>query len=517
MCNNELMTNVSKVIDRSIINQNIIFYDVDDEGKIIKYTYQQFESIVDRIKFYLLSNYEIKPGETALIGYQTSKIEKTAAFFACLELSLSITILEPQLRVGNSIGQSEKLFDEIEPTIENGGYDLYIDTKTKLLSPIHYLITDHDPSYIEKNPHSKMAILCSLFLNTIYHKNIMDFNYDKTISNNLTIDPKSIAMRCTSSGTIGTPKIIEHTHEFIFDLCKRNSKMYHGISVNEKCLGHGSGPITYFLPVLMSKNVTKVFNIANNAGLFRHPIRSKNLFNHMMIAYPNDISEYLKNMSKNHPETELTIYTFYTIREEWIPFVREKKIKNIISLFGTSETSGPIFTNQADDQNFIKNKFSLIDDYYPISFTNENLLEVTIPTYNKKICTNDRFLIDYYNGHFYHNGRSDLIRINGRIVEEAKCDKILYQLRRRIDAKFIYDTAFDEIYLAVWQEIPKLDILIDKINSKMLQFSFMHHQITKYQVLDKTLFFTGIKLDNQLLRDYFRSRPIDIDLNTSEM
>jgi len=74
-----------------------------------------------------------------------------------------------------------------------------------------------------------------------------------------------------------------------------------------------------------------------------------------------------------------------TIKKEWIPYVRENKIKDIVSIFGTSETSGPLFLNYATDENFIQNKFNLVDDYYKVSFTKNNLLEVDIPVYNKKI------------------------------------------------------------------------------------------------------------------------------------
>ena len=60
---------MAKVIDRKVINNNITFYDITEEGELIKYTYQEFEKTVDQIKNYFLSNYEVKSGETVLIGY----------------------------------------------------------------------------------------------------------------------------------------------------------------------------------------------------------------------------------------------------------------------------------------------------------------------------------------------------------------------------------------------------------------------------------------------------------------
>lgn len=127
-------------------------------------------------------------------------------------------------------------------------------TKTQLLSPIHYFICE-DNILPKEQPKSKFAILIKHCLNTVYSTEIERHQYNEDLNCEVEIDPKSIAMRCTSSGTTGTPKIIEHSHEFLYDLCQRNSNMFYGNVVNEKCLGHGSGPATYFIPTLMSKDV----------------------------------------------------------------------------------------------------------------------------------------------------------------------------------------------------------------------------------------------------------------------
>jgi hypothetical protein len=471
-----------KILDRNVINKDITFYDITENGKLIKYTYREFESLIDQIKNYLLSNYEIKSGETVLIGYTGTCLRKIASVFACLELGISISIIDYSMTI-------------ISPEST---------TKTQLLSPIHYFICEDD-SFLEDYPKSKYSILTNHCLNTIYSKDIVNHQYDEKVNHKIKIDPKSIAIRCTSSGTTGTPKVIEHSHEFLFDLCQRNSKMFYGNVVNEKCLGHGSGPATYFIPTLMSKDVKNIFNYWGDACDFndeRYFMRDKNIFDHIMIAYTHDIDGYLKNINNDNPPSRTIIYTLSTIKKEWISYVKENKIKNIISFFGTSETSGPIFINQANDENFIQNKFDLIDDYYQIYFTEKNLLEVNIPTYNQKVCTNDEFLIS--SDSFYHNGRSDLIRINGQVVDITSHDQILKEFESSLDAKFVYDPAINEIYLAIWKTTLDLDSLIEKINIK-IGYIYWGHHISKYEILDPNLFFTGIKMDNQLLRDYFRS------------
>ena len=483
---------MAKVIDRNIINKNIIFYDITEKGKLINYTYQEFEELVDRIKNYFLSNYEIKSGETVLIGYYGTCLKKVASVFACLELGLSISIIDYNITI-------------ISPESA---------TKTQLLSPIDYFICEDD-KFPKENPRSKYAILIKHCLNTIYSTDIERHQYNEDLNCEVEIDPKSIAMRCTSSGTTGTPKIIEHSHEFLFDLCQRNSKMFYGNVVNEKCLGHGSGPATYFIPTLMSKDVKNVYNYWGEGSEFndeKYFMRNENIFDHIMIAYTHDIDGYLNNINENNPPSRTTIYTLSTIKKEWIPYVRENKIKDIVSIFGSSETSGPVFLNYASDKNFAQNKFTLMDDYYKVSFTEKNLLEVDVPTYNYKICTNDEFLIS--SDEFYHNGRSDLIRINGYNVDVKSHNKILEVLNPYLDAKFVYDPAVNEIYLAIWKTTLDVDTLVEKINTKIGTIYWGHH-ISKYEVLDSNLFFTGIKLDNQLLRDYFRSR-VETKSSTSD-
>jgi len=483
---------MAKVIDRKVINNNITFYDITEEGELIKYTYQEFEKTVDQIKNYFLSNYEVKSGETVLIGYYGTCLKKLASVFACLELGLSISIIDYNITV-------------ISPESA---------TKTQLLSPIHYFICE-DNILPKEQPKSKFAILIKHCLNTVYSTEIERHQYNEDLNCEVEIDPKSIAMRCTSSGTTGTPKIIEHSHEFLYDLCQRNSKMFYGNVVNEKCLGHGSGPATYFIPTLMSKDVEAVYNYWGDGSEFndeKYFMRNENIFDHIMIAYTYDIDGYLKNINENNPPSRTTIYTLSTIKKEWIPYVRKGKIKDIVSIFGTSETSGPLFLNYATDENFVQNKFTLVDDYYKVSFTEKNLLEVNVPTYNYKICTNDEFLITSEG--FYHNGRSDLIRINGHNVDIKSHNKILEVLSPYLDARFVYDPAVNEIYLAIWKSTLDIDVLVEKINVKMGTIYWGHH-ISKYEVLDSNLFFTGIKLDNQLLRDYFRSR-VETKSSTSD-
>ena len=49
---------MNKVVDRNVINKDISFYDITEDGRLVKYSYKQFERTVDKIKNYFLSNYK---------------------------------------------------------------------------------------------------------------------------------------------------------------------------------------------------------------------------------------------------------------------------------------------------------------------------------------------------------------------------------------------------------------------------------------------------------------------------
>lgn len=492
-----------KIIDRNIINKNIRFYDINLDGSTSQYNYTEFISIVNKIKLYLTTNYNITPGETVLLGYENTSVYKIASFFACLELGLSITIIDyspgglpgKPINTNDSTNTNKNVFD-------------YVDTKTELLFPIHYFICMESEYNEEENLINYFKNIC---LNVIYHKNLVEYNPILLVDYESNINENSIAMRCTSSGTTGTPKLIEHSHEVLYNICQRNSKMFYGSCVNEKSLGHGSSPSTYFIPILISEKVKSVVNINFELDDFLRlkKLKNKNAFDHIMIPYSHNIQDYLNNIDMTNPHSNTTIYTLSTIKDEWASLTKQNAVKNIISLFGTSETCGPIFINESSDPDFVRNKFKLMDDYYEISFTQENLLEVIVPGINKKICTNDEFAIN--SEYFYHNGRKDLIRINDFEVNTKKFDMILSKLNPILDAKFIYDTASNEIYLAVWNDVPNLDELIKKINDKILRISWDCHFISKYKILDYKSFFTGVKIDIQLLKDYFRTTAKQIN------
>jgi len=218
-------------------------------------------------------------------------------------------------------------------------------------------------------------------------------------------------------------------------------------------------------------------------------------FDHLMIPYSYLIDNFLKLGS--YPKWNL--YTLSTIKKDWVAYHLDNRIKNIISIFGSNETSGPTFVNEIADHDFQENKYRLVDGFYQINLIDDKLLEVTLPVYDTKIITNDVF--EKVGSNYYHKGRNDLYRVNGYEVNVKHYDNLIKDV---IDADLVIDTAKDSLYLAIWKDADMIDQHISAIIGKIKKDSYNVHTVNKYKVLDKSKFMTGVKLDMELLRDYFR-------------
>jgi hypothetical protein len=119
-----------------------------------------------------------------------------------------------------------------------------------------------------------------------------------------------------------------------------------------------------------------------------------------------------------------------------------------------------------------------------------------LPVYNSEIITNDIF--EKNDNYYTHKGRSDLVKIDGEILDI----KIINDLNSKNNELYIItDTVKNCLYLAFWNNI---NAQLELNYNDFFKNNFKKVTIKKTAVLDKNKFFTGIKIDNEMLREYFR-------------
>lgn len=441
---------MKNLITREAINENIIFH---------SRKHRSFDDLcykIDGYKNLLEKKYNVKEGDSVLNAL--NGIDAIAFFIASCELGM-VTIVTSVTTLSK-----DKFFDSGKT---------WIDAKTKQVMPIDYFVVrSNREEYIPKDMFFKEVSEHMISMNTLME--LDDFSPNHTIN----AKPDSIIMRCTSSGTTGTPKRIEHTHQFMRSLCDRNSEQFYGTIAGNRKFLHGSSFATYFLPTLMSKDVTDIHTIGYTTNI--HKTINQNVLDnidHIQFPYTDEI-QYFLDQDISYPH--LTVYTLAAIRPEWVQHVGTK-VKDIISMYGMSETSGPVLINKASNYEFAPNKFYPMDDFYNLDIVDGHL------SVNQYV-SSDKFT-KQGTAYIFH-GRDDLIRIND--VELP-----LQQYNSYVEnGEVIVDSLYNKIYLALWETTD-----VEEIQSKFDS----RHIISKSEVLDKSMFMSGIKIDIQALREHFRS------------
>lgn len=478
-----------KILSREIISDNFV-------GKHLSKNYPTFNKqdlcdAIDKWKYILTYQCNAKKGESILIGSQGLDKEYLASIFAALELSLVLVIVD--------YSRTDDFYNTE-----------YFDSKTILLSPIDIFLHDFSAEVVKSNKsYSKYNFFvknANRSYSTIDDLDFENIDYSKLNDlKNIRPDPLDIAMKCTSSGTTGTPKIVKHTHEFLAEVSKRNSKFAHGYCIHTRNLNHGSSLAVYLIPTMISDAVTlHGYYDFNEYDYFDKAVKDLSIYrdeiHYIIFSYPFMIDEFIDaTVRTNIKWPNLNIITLSYIQQKPKDAIKDGFINSIISVFGTNETSGPIFNNKITKDNLDRSAetFNVLDNFYKFSLMNDGMIEIDLPVYGIKLVTNDIF---EKQGDFYiHKGRKDIVKINGEILDL----KIIAELNSKYsdDAYIIVDGIKNSLYIAFWNN--ENNKIIEEFNL-FFKDKFDRIQISKVAQVEKKKFLTGIKIDNELLRDYFR-------------
>tara|TARA_B110000971_G_scaffold52665_1_gene53453 strand:- start:226 stop:1671 length:1446 start_codon:yes stop_codon:yes gene_type:complete len=479
------------MITRDIISNN--FKGINLRGSKEPFTKIQLIDKIDLWKYILCEQCKAIHGESILIGLQTLDLDYIAAIIASAELGLKIVIVDYNRKDD---------FTDLE----------YFDAKTKILSPIDIFLHDLQPEWFDKFP---KAFAKFKFFSACAHRTyttVNDLSFE--ITNKETFNtikeirpaPSDIVMRCTSSGTTGTPKIVEHTHQFLYEISKRNADKFSiGNCLHIRNLNHGSSVAVYLLPALLSDGITShLFYDVDEDQPFDNFIDEIKKYNNTLsfvnFPYPFMIDEFIKtSLKKNIAWPSLNVQTLSYIQDSAKAAVSDQVFKSITSIFGSNETSGPVFecTITKDNTQQSSSCFTKVDDFYDISLDSEGLIYIGMPVYNNTIVTNDTFKLE--DNLYKHSGRKDIVKVNGEIIDYAVINEFN---NRFLDTYLVVDSVTNTVYIACW------DTFNAHAYNEIATFfatNYTNVAINKTATLNKQQFLSGIKIDNELIREYFRN------------
>jgi hypothetical protein len=483
------------VISRDIISENFVGINLDGDAKFDK---TKLEDRIDRWKYFLAHRCDAKRGDKILIGVIDISVDFLALCFAAFELSLVVVIAD-----------EDPLRSISDKTVVN--------PKVAELLPLDIVVwqpisadqeSEKNPSlYSNKIAYYKENAKFDINLNE-YHNTV--FPEDLSVISAIRPDEDDLLMLTTSSGTTGTAKVVRHTHKFFDQLCRRNSKKFAGEVVHCKNMHHGSSLTVFYLPSLMSDAVTTHYFTScheDQYDVFVRKIAGIDV-NHISFPYMKIFKGVMDACEKRRikfPNLRVSLLSYVpTFGKQYI---RDSYLKEIQSIFGSNETAGPLFLSTLSIDNvddFNSQNFLKVDDFYDMQIE-DGVLNVTLPVYGTKIKTNDVFIVD--GDQYMHQGRSDLVRINDVTVDFNFFNAICQDYNDQI--MLVTDLVENKIYLVVDKKYPVLsasvDSIIEHINKKIrLYYSTDRLQIDKFIIEDFNLFLSGVKIDRELIRVYFR-------------
>jgi hypothetical protein len=484
------------VISRDIISENFVGVNLGGGAKFNK---AKLGDRIDKWKYFLTHRCNAKKGDKILIGVIDISVDFVAMCFASLELSLVIVVAD-----------EDPLRFISDKTIVNPKMAELMPLDILLWQPVSVNIDEFDPDltkYSNKIAYYKQNTEFDISIEQFY---TTKFPEDLTAISAIRPHEDDLLMLTTSSGTTGTAKVVKHTHKFFDQLCRRNSEQFSGEVLHCKNIHHGSSLTVFYLPSLISDAVTTHYFAPCHANLYDNFVKQIAGIDLHHITFPyvkifREVMSICEQQKIRFPNLRVSLLSYVPAFGK--QYIKDSYVKEIQSIFGSNETAGPLFLSTLTPDNideYDSKSFMKVDDFYDMRIE-DDVLTVALPVYGTKIKTNDVFLVD--GDRYTHGGRSDLVRINDVTIDFNFFTAICQEYDDQI--MLVTDTIENKIYLAIDERYPALSAnvgsIVEHINKQIrLYYSTDRLQIDKYIIEDFNSFLSGVKIDRELIREYFR-------------
>ena len=432
-----------KIITRDWIRDDIVIHaDIKQADVLVNtYTKQDLCEFINYWKLKLLSH-GAKRGDKIGICIIPSDIHFTAIKFAAFELGMGLVILH---RPNNEKEcQSPKSNCHLP-------LDFLIFFTSYLASPVLATAIKH-----YRNNSKVVLSYGPLEWETQRKK------FRTTEESPILAQPGDIALLCNSSGTTGTPKLIAHSHEFLYDLSSVNGKDL-GYDPEDRylhlsALNHGA-TLALILP---SYKICKYHYFYNSiSGKGRSPGDQqydeyhrfvddciKHNITRIFCTHGGVIDEIINHMANRNiklPNTNVMILSF--ISPEWCKTIREGSLKSICSPFGCSELCGPVFMSWLNRDNvdtFNPRYLGMpTTGFYRTIVTNGNIYTST--SY-KGIVKFDDIVEEKPNG-YYFVSKNRLQKINDIDINPLDIIEIVEKYTTRYQFEIYIDEIYNQLFI----------------------------------------------------------------------
>lgn len=384
-------------------------------------------------------------------------------FIACAELGLEFVVCDSPTFIG-SVSVREKL---------------------SLYGEIHHMIGDTRAPFFKKFP--DMITTC------IKQNAWKDYPIHETP---MWATSDSILLHSTTSGTTNMPKVCSLTHGFFYDLMIRNADVLclkeDDICLHTRSLHHGSVAGVYFLPSL--------YRCKNHRWSYDHDcidtIQTYEV--NRAIIFHGYLSDIPKKMFPSMRNENLTLYVLSAVPKDVVEHLTEKMQHTIVSIYGCTETSGPVMLSTATSSKWNPVLFDgPLDNFYKLTINDEGLLTIGMPD-GTVITPGDKFAL---NGDKWElKGRENLYRVKGETI-------FLGLLATWIESQFgwryqdQFDLVFDKVCEATYLRIDS-DLIdsLESLNDKIVSHFGEAYRISNMITGSRISFYTGIKFDANEVR-----------------
>lgn len=429
------------------------------------------------------------------------------------------------VQLGHKVGSGIKILNLRYASLlyaisELGGINLVLDRsagsnqppRCRVLAPFDLFIVNDvenqiDPSAVELiNQYSLKKLRADIW-----------FDYASTQSHKFAEQTvpsgDDLFMLTTSSGSTGTPKIIGYTHQWLSRLGEYCAQVLNYQSTDRvlhlTSLHHGGSAGVFFFPT-MQHCQHHYFDYALNATEAKQKEIAKTIAEKRInkVVFPNSLS--LDRVLSYMPaiDHDCCFYSLQANHRSWIQESRRTGIK-IISIFGASETLGPIFINTIDpntpDSHSVLNYGKPLPGFYSVEITNQQLQVSDIT--GKVNMLSDKFAVDH-NGEYHYQSRSDLIRVNEVTLQFADLHNIVLKHFDDLSAALLADTTANKIYLLLASHLNSDSTTAEKIAAVDADLKTINPilKIDHVDFVEMTTLLAGIKLDRAAAINHFRKK-----------